>query len=61
MHSMLYVNLLLVYQITHSSEDKTIEFSLHQVVIKYLKDAKHVFTTRIVSDITKLYSFDKFG
>jgi hypothetical protein len=30
-------NLLSVYQITHSGEGKTIEFSPHQVVIKDLK------------------------
>jgi hypothetical protein len=39
-------NLLLVYQITHSSEGKIIEFSPHQVVIKDLKDPKHVLATR---------------
>jgi hypothetical protein len=54
-------NLLSVYQITHSGEGKTIEFSPHQVVIKDLKDPKHVFATGIVDDITKLYKFDKFG
>jgi hypothetical protein len=31
-------NLLSVYQITHPGEDKTVEFSPHQVVIKDLKD-----------------------
>ena len=31
-------NLLLVYQITHSSEGKTIMFTPHQVVIKDFKD-----------------------
>jgi hypothetical protein len=54
-------NLLSIYQITHSSEGKTIEFSPHQVVIKDLKDPKHVLTTGIVDDITRLYKFDKFG
>jgi hypothetical protein len=54
-------NLLLVYQITHSGEGKTIEFSPHQVVIKDLKDPKHVLATRIVDDITRLYKFDNFG
>jgi hypothetical protein len=38
-------NLLSVYQITHSGEGKTIEFSPHQVVIKDLKDHKHVLAT----------------
>jgi hypothetical protein len=54
-------NLLLVYQITHSGEGKTVEFSLHQVVIKDLKYPKHVLATRIADDITKLYKFDNFG
>jgi hypothetical protein len=39
-------NLLSVYQITHSGEGKTIDFSPHQVVIKDLKDPKHVLATR---------------
>jgi hypothetical protein len=50
-----------VYQITHLGEGKTIEFSPHQVVIKDLKDPKHVLATIIVDDITKLYKFDNFG
>jgi hypothetical protein len=50
-----------VYQITHSGEGKTIEFSPHQVVIKDLKDPKHVLATGIVDDITRLYKFDNFG
>jgi hypothetical protein len=54
-------NFLSVYQITHSSEGKTIYFSPHQVVIKDLKDHKHVLATRTVDDITKLYKFDNFG
>jgi hypothetical protein len=54
-------NLLSVYQITHSCEDKTVEFSPHQVVIKDLKDPNHVFATGIVDDITRLYKFDNFG
>jgi hypothetical protein len=54
-------NLLSVYQITHSGEGKTIEFSPHQVVIKDLKYHKHVLATRIVDDITRLYKFDNFG
>jgi hypothetical protein len=54
-------NLLLVYQITHSSEGKTIEFSPHQVVIKDLKYPTHVLATGIADDITRLYKFDKFG
>ena len=54
-------NLLSVYQISHSGEGKTIEFSSHQVVIKGLKYPKHVLATGIVDDITKLYKFDNFG
>jgi hypothetical protein len=54
-------NLLSVYQITHSSEGKTVKFSPHQVVIKDLKYPKHVLATGIVDDITKFYKFDNFG
>jgi hypothetical protein len=54
-------NLLSIYQITHSGEGKTVDFSPHQVVIKDLKDPKHVLATRIVDDITRLYKFDNFG
>jgi hypothetical protein len=52
-------NLLSVYQITHSGEGKTVEFSPHQVVIKDLKE--HVLATGIVDDITRLYKFENFG
>jgi hypothetical protein len=45
---------------THSGKGKTIEFSPHQVVIKDIKDPKHVLTTEIADDITKLYKFDNF-
>jgi hypothetical protein len=54
-------NLLSVYQITHSGEGKSVEFSPHQVVIKDLKYLKHVLATGIVDDITRLYKFDNFG
>jgi hypothetical protein len=54
-------NLLSVYQITDLGEGKTIEFSPHQVVIKDIKDPKHVLATGIADDITKLYKFDNFG
>ena len=54
-------NLLSVYQITRSGGGKTVEFSPHQIVIKDLKDPKHVLATRIVDDITKLYKFENFG
>jgi hypothetical protein len=59
--SSLFCNILSVYQITHSGEGKTVEFSPHQVLIKDLKDLKHVFATGIVDDITRLYKFDNFG
>jgi hypothetical protein len=54
-------NLLSVYQITHSGEGKIVDFSPHQVVIKALKDPKHVIATGIADDITRLYKFDNFG
>jgi hypothetical protein len=54
-------NLLSVYQITHLGEGKTVEFSPHQVVIKDLKDPKHVLATGIVDDITRLYKFETLG
>jgi hypothetical protein len=54
-------NLLSVYQITHSGEGKTVEFSPHQVIIKDLNDPKHVLATGIADDITKLYKFENFG
>jgi hypothetical protein len=53
--------LLSVYQITHAGEGKTVEFSPHQVVIKDLKDPKHVLAIGIVDDIARLYKFDNFG
>jgi hypothetical protein len=54
-------NLLSVYQITHLGEGKTVEFSPHQVVIKDLKDPKHVLAIGIVNDITRFYNFYNFG
>jgi hypothetical protein len=50
-----------MYHITHLGEGKKIDFSPYQVVIKVLKDLKHVLATRIVDDITRLYKFDNFG
>jgi hypothetical protein len=50
----IFCNLLSIYQITHSGEGKTIEFSPHQVVIKDLNYPKHFLATRIVDDITRL-------
>jgi hypothetical protein len=54
-------SLLSVFQITHSGEGKTIDFSPHQVVIKDLKYHKHVLAIGIVDDITRFYMFDAFG
>jgi hypothetical protein len=59
--SNLSCNLLLVYQTTHLGEDRTVEFSPHQVVIKYFKDLKHIIAIGIIDGITKLYTFDNFG
>ena len=50
--------LLLVYQITHSDEGKTVMFTPHQVVIKDFKDPQHVLDTIIVDDITRFYKFN---
>ena len=47
-------NLLSVYQITHSGEGKTVEFSPHQVLIKDLKDPRHVLVVGFADDITRL-------
>ena len=54
-------NILWVYQITHSGEGKIIKFTPQQIVIRDLKDPRHVLTTKIIDDITKLYKFDKCG
>ena len=54
-------NLLSVYQITHSGEGKIVEFSPHDVVIKDLKDPRHILATGIADDSTRLYNFDNFG
>jgi hypothetical protein len=51
--SSLSCNLISVYQITHSGERKTVEFSPHQVVTKDLKDAKHVLAIGIFDDIIR--------
>jgi hypothetical protein len=47
-------NLLSVYQITHSHEGKTVEFSPHQVVIEDLKVPKHVLAT--ILDLRMLFA-----
>ena len=54
-------NLLFVYHITHLGEGKTIEFSPHDVVIKDLRDPRHILATSIVDDSIRLYKFDNFG
>ena len=46
-------NLLLVYQISHSGEGKSVLFIPHQVVIRDLKDPQHIVATGSVDDITK--------
>ena len=61
MCSKISYNLLSVYQITHSSEGKTVMFTPHQVVIKDFKNPKNVLATRTVDDITRLYKFQNFG
>ena len=50
-------NLLCVYQITHSSEGKTVEFATHDVVIKDLKYHRHILATGIIDDSKRLYKF----
>lgn len=54
-------NLLLVYQITHSSEGKSVLFTPHQVAIRDLKGTQHIVVTGSVDDITRLYKFDNVG
>ena len=53
-------NLLSVYQITHSGEGKIVELSPHDVVIKDLKDPKHILATSIADDSTRLYNFENY-
>ena len=59
--STLSCNLLSVYQITHSSEGKTIEFSPPDFVIKDLEYPKLILATGIADDSTRFYNFNKFG
>ena len=54
-------NLLSVFQITHSGEGKTVEFSPHDVVIKDLRDPRHILAIGIVDDSIRLHKFDNFG
>ena len=51
-------NLLLVYQITHSRDGKSVLSTPHQVVIWDIKYPRHVLATGSVDDITRLYKFD---
>jgi hypothetical protein len=60
MCSKYFLQLSISVSIIHSGEGKTVEFSPHKVVIKDLKDPKHVLPTRIVDDITRLLKFDNF-
>ena len=50
-----------MYQITHLKEGKSVFFTPYQVVIRDLKDPKHILATGNVDDITRLYKFDNFG
>ena len=54
-------NLLSVYEIIHSGEGKIVEFSLHDVVIKDLRDPRQILATGIADDCTRLYKINKFG
>ena len=54
-------NPLLVYQITHSGEGKSVLFTPHQVVIRDLKDPRPIVSIGSIDDITRLYKFDNFG
>jgi hypothetical protein len=53
-------NILLIYQITHSGEGKSVLFTPHQVLVQNLKDPQHIVATRSVDDITRLYKFENF-
>jgi len=54
-------NLLSIYQITHSSDVKIVEFSPHDVVIKDLRDPRQILATGIADDSIRLYKFNNFG
>ena len=54
-------NLSPFYQITHSSEGKTITFTPHQFLTRDFKYPKHVLATKIVDDITNFCKFNNFG
>ena len=53
--------LLSLYQITHSGEEITVEFSPHDVAIKDLRYPRHILAVGIADDSTRLYNFEKFG
>ena len=46
---------------THSGEGKIVEFSPHVVVIKDLRDPRHILAIGIVYDYTRFYKFENFG
>ena len=50
-------NLQLKYQINHSSKDRIVEFSSHQVVIKDLKDPKHVLAFGIIYQNVQVFMY----
>ena len=50
-------NLKLKYQITHSSKGRIVEFSSHQVVIKDLKDPKHVLAFGIIYQNVQVFMY----
>ena len=50
-------NLQLKYQITHSSKGRIVEFSSHQVVIKDLKDPKHVLAFGIIYQNVQVFMY----
>ena len=54
-------NLLSVYQITHSSECKTVTFTPHQVLIGDFKNPQNVLAPGTVDDITRFCKFNNFG
>jgi hypothetical protein len=54
-------NLISMYQITHLDVGKIVEFSPHQVVIKDLKNPKHVLATKILMMLPRYTSLKILG
>ena len=54
-------NLLLMYQITHLGEGKSVFLTPYQVVIRDQKYPRNVLAIGSINDITRLYKFDNFG